>query len=411
MSLITAIRHARLPDRDGTFCLRLANGRIAAIEPEVVAATDSPAEDTISAAGGLVTAALVDAHLHLDLAYTLDQSPPNESGTLLEAIGIWSREKAKLTAADVCRGALRAICAEVAHGTGVIRSHVDVASSAGLRLAGGVLEARAAAREFCDVRLVAFPQDGLIRDPGAVEQLRESLRMGVDLVGGIPHIERTREDGLRHLALVFDIAEEFDRDIDVHIDETDDPSSRYTEHLAALTIERGRQGRVTASHVCALASYDEVHAARVMDLIAEARIHVVTNPGVNLHLQGRFDRYPIRRGLTRVRDLLARGVLCAAGQDCIRDVFYPLGNGCLLDQAHLLVHAEHMSTPAHMRQAFEMVCGMAGRIVLGAEHAVAVGAAANLVAFDATTPAELVRERPKPRWVLHAGREVYPQNK
>jgi len=235
--------------------------------------------------------------------------------------------------------------------------------------------------------------------------MKQSLAMGVDVVGGIPHVERTTEDGLKHLQQVFELADKPGLKIDVHIDETDDPTSRYTERLAALTIERGMQGRVTASHVCALAGYDEVHASKVMDLLAEAGVSVVTNPGVNLHLQGRFDRYPKRRGLTRVRDLLSRGVVCGAGQDCIRDVFYPLGNGCMLDQAFLLAHAEHMTDAAGLRSAFEMVCGMAASVVGAVKRGVAEEPA-DLAIFPAESIEELVRERPRPRAVLFGGRVV-----
>ena len=289
-------------------------------------------------------------------------------------------------------------------GTGIFRSHVDVASSAGMRLCEGVLAAREDTNHECKIQFVAFPQDGLVRDPSALDLMRRALKAGVNLVGGIPHIERVPRDGLRHLELVFDLAEEFDTAIDCHIDETDDPQSIYTEHLAALTIERGWQGRVTASHVCALSSYTDVHAARVIGLLAEARVHVVTNPGVNLHLQGRFDRYPKRRGLTRVRELLDAGVICAAGQDCIKDPFYPLGTGQMLDQAFLLVHAEHMSSPERMKQAMEMVCCKAGEVVKLGHHRAEVGALANLAVWPVDSIPELIRLRPRPRAVLHGGR-------
>ena len=362
--------------------------------------------EALDARGGLVTPALVDAHVHLDLAYSLELVPENESGTLHEAIRHWARAKAGISAANTRARARRAIETEVSYGTGILRSHVDVGSAAGLRLAEGVLAAREDTVRLCKLELVAFPQDGLIRDPGAVENVRQALRSGVDLVGGIPHIERVPRDGRRHLELVFDLAAEFDTNIDVHIDETDDPSSRYVEHLAALTIERGWQGRVTASHVCALASYDEVHAARVIELLAEARISVVTNPGVNLHLQGRFDAYPKRRGLTRVRALLDAGVPCAVGQDCIQDPFYPLGRGQLLEQVFLLVHAEHMSGPARLKQALEMACCRAGEVVGLGHHKVQPGASANLAVWPVATVAELIRERPRPRAVLHDGRVV-----
>lgn len=403
--MISQIVNARLLDRDGLWRIELRDGRIRGIEPSS-SQSIGEARDTLDAGGRLVTPSLVDPHLHLDLAYSLELVPENKSGTLLEAIELWSRAKAELSAKNVRERAVRAIREEVRHGTGLIRTHVDVASNAGMRLCEGVLAAREATQSLCEIQVVAFPQDGLIRDPQAVEQMRDAIKAGVDVVGGIPHIERTQRDGLEHLEVVFDIAAQFDADIDVHIDETDDASSVYTESLAALAIERGWQGRVTASHVCALSSYSDVHASRVMDLIAEAGVSVVTNPGVNLHLQGRFDRYPKRRGLTRVRELLDRGVVCGAGQDCIRDPFYPLGNGAMLDQAFLLVHADHLSLPRQVRQAFDMVCGSAGRIVRQQPYEIAVGASDDLVVWPQSDAAELVRLRPIPTAVFRNGRLV-----
>ncbi|MCH7871873.1 MAG: amidohydrolase family protein [Planctomycetes bacterium] len=388
-----------MPNRAGNWTLRLAEGRIKAIEP-FAAETAAGGSRELDAAGGLLTPRLVDPHLHLDLAYSLDIVEENQSGTLLEAIGLWTEAKKHIQSDDVRERALRAIREEVRFGTGLIRSHVDVASASQMRLCEGVLAAREATRDYLVIQLVAFPQDGLIRDPKAVDLIRSAIRAGVDLIGGIPHIERTQPEGIAHLEQVFDLAAEFDADVDVHIDETDDPASRYTEHLAALTIQRGWQGRVTASHVCALASYDDVHASRVMDLIAEADIKVVTNPGVNLHLQGRFDGYPKRRGLTRISELLQRGVTCAAGQDCIRDPFYPLGNGKMLDQAFLLAHAEHMASPTQIKQAFDMICGKAADLMRIDHHALEVGAPANLLLFEAGDVAELVRMRPTPRHVI-----------
>ena len=402
---LSAILNARLPSRDGRWSLRFSDGRIDAIEPYSIGKT-SHAPGELDAGGGLVTRRLVDPHLHLDLAYTLDIVEENQSGTLLEAIALWSEAKKLLQPDEVRARALRAIHEELRFGTGLIRSHVDVASASQMRLCEGVLAAREATRDLLVIQLVAFPQDGLIRDPNAVDLMRSAIRSGVDLVGGIPHIERTQREGIAHLEQVFDLAAELDADIDVHIDETDDPASRYTEHLASLTIQRGWHGRVTASHVCALASYDDAHAARVMDLLAEADINVITNPGVNLHLQGRFDRYPKRRGLTRVSELLKRGVTCAAGQDCIRDPFYPLGNGKMLDQAFLLVHADHMSSPAQIQQAFEMVCGKAAEVMRIDHHAIEVGATANVLVFDVTDVTELVRLRPTPQQVIRQARTL-----
>lgn len=400
------IVNARLLDQPGLWSIELDGAAIRSVAPQPQRIAAAGGAD-LDAAGGLVTPALVDPHLHLDLAYSLELVPPNHSGTLLEAIGLWSAAKADISAENTRERALRAIHDQVGFGTGLIRSHVDVAGSAGMRLCEGVLAARQAAQGICEIQLVAFPQDGLVRDPGAVDLVRQAVRSGVNLVGGIPHIERTHRESIRHLELVFDLAAELDADVDVHIDETDDPYSRCTEELASLTIERGWQGRVTASHVCALASYPDPHAARVIDMLAEAQINVVCNPGVNLHLQGRFDDYPKRRGLTRVRQLLARGVRCAAGQDCIRDPFYPLGNGCMLDQAFLLVHADHLSSPPLIRRALDMVCGLAGQIVLGRPYEIAPGAAAHLAVWPCEEVAELVRLRPRPACVLHAAAPVH----
>lgn len=399
------VRHQAQP---GAWEVTLAGGRIGAFDGphDVAAAPARHAGDTLDCGGGLLTPTLVDPHVHLDLAYSLDLVPENVSGTLGEAIGLWCEAKAHISAENTRARARKAIETEVSYGTGVMRSHVDVGTSAGLRLADGVLAAREDTRDICKIQLTAFPQDGLIRDPGALDNMRAALQRGFDLVGGIPHVERTPQDGRRHLELVFDLAQEFDANIDVHIDESDDPDSQFTEQLADLTIARGWQGRVTASHVCALASYDHAHAAKVIGLLAEARVDVVTNPGVNLHLQGRHDRYPKRRGLTRVRELLAAGVRCGAGQDCIVDPFYPLGKGQLLEQVFLLVHAEHMSTPDLMFQAMQMVCCHAGEILGLGQHRPEPGAPANVAVWPVTSIPELIRERPRPLAVLHAGRLV-----
>ncbi len=405
--IVKSIINTRRRDDPRLWTFRLDAGRIVATEAQPAhQPPPAPTGEIIDADGGLITPSLVDSHVHLDLAYSLELVPENKSGTLLEAINLWAVAKSELTAENVRARAGRAIRAEIGYGTGVLRSHVDVGSSAGMRLCEGVLAARDDTQQDCKIQLVAFPQDGLIRDPGAVDLVRQALKSGVDLVGGIPHIERVPRDGLRHIELVFDLAAEFDADIDVHIDESDDPQSMYTEHLAALTIERGWQGRVTASHVCALSSYTDVHAARVIDLLAEARVRVVTNPGVNLHLQGRFDRYPKRRGLTRVCELLDAGILCAAGQDCIKDPFYPLGSGQMLEQAFLLVHADHMSSPDRMRQAMEMICCQAGDVIGLGCHRAEVNALANLAVWPVADIPELLRLRPPPLAVLHAGRLV-----
>lgn len=404
MTRITGIRNARIRGRRRPCDIHIdAGGRIERIGP---AGRLRKGRRVIDAGGGLVTPSFVDSHLHLDLAYSLDLVKPNKSGTLTEAIRHWDAAKKKLSVANVRERAVRAIHAEVGFGTGHIRTHVDVGTNAGLRLTEGVLAARQDCADLCDIQIVAFPQDGLVKDPGAYDQMRAALEMGCDLVGGIAHNEPTGDDSKRHIEMLFELATEFDADIDCHIDETDDPASRCTEYLAAMTIRRGRQGRVTAGHVCALASYDDVHARKVIDLLAEARVHVVTNPGVNLHLQGRFDRYPKRRGLTRVSELLAAGVNVAAGQDCIRDPFYPFGTGQMLEVAHLLVHADHMTTARQIDQAYDAVTHNAARALRLDRYGSARGCRADLVVLPVSDVLEAIRTRPIPTHVIKSGNVI-----
>ena len=362
----------------------------------------------IDAGGGLVLPSFVDSHLHLDLAYSLDVAKPNKSGTLMEAIRHWDEAKRRLTPDNVRDRAIRAIHAEVSFGTGFIRTHVDVGTGAGLRLVEGVLAAREACKHLVDIQIAVFPQDGILKDPGAFDQMRGALERGCDLVGGIAHNERTEDDSVRHIEMLFELAAEFDANIDCHIDETDDPCSRCTEYLAAKTIECGWQGRVTASHVCALSSYDNVHAKKVIDLLHDARVSVVTNPGVNLHLQGRYDRYPKRRGLTRVTELLDAGVNVAVGQDCIRDPFYPFGTGQMLDVAHALAHADHLTTPRQLNQVMDAITVGGAKALHIDKYGVRVGCRADLVVLPVGDVHEALRTRPIPTHVLKGGRLIKP---
>lgn len=408
MKTINEIANARLRGREGVFTVEIdATGRISAV-------TASPErrgidrDRVIDAAGGLVMPSFIDLHLHLDLAYSLDVVPENKSGTLVEAIGLYSDAKKSFSPPSVCERAVRAISDEVSFGTGAIRNHVDVGATAELRLCEGILAAREQTKDKVDIEVVVFPQDGVIRDAGAVDRMREAMRMGCDLIGGIAHYERTPTDSQRQIELLFDLAAEFDCGIDCHIDETDSPESRCVEYLAAETIKRGWQGRVTASHVCALSSYEPVHAAKVIALLAEAQVHVVTNPGVNLHLQGRFDTYPKRRGLTRVRELMAAGVNVSAGQDCIKDPFYPMGTGQMLDVAHLLVHADHLSLPHQIEAVADAITVNPAKAMRRTDYGTDVGCRADLVVLPVENVHEAIRRRPTPIAVLKRGKQVTP---
>jgi cytosine deaminase len=399
---IHGIRNTRLRGRRDLVDIRIdSDGRIATIGKKL---QYKRGERIFDATGGLTLPGFVDPHVHLDLAYSLELVKPNKSGTLIEAIRHWSSAKKTMTAGSVRDRAIRAIDAEASFGTTHIRTHVDVGSTAGLRLVEGVLAAREARRGVVDIQVVTFPQDGIIQDPSASDRMREAMRMGCDVVGGIAHNERTSDDSKLHIEVMFDIAEEFGAPIDCHIDETDDPYSRCTEYLAAQTIERKFHGRVTASHACALASYDDVHAKKVIDLLATGRVHVVTNPQVNLHLQGRFDRYPKRRGLTRVSELVAAGVNVSAGQDCIRDPFYPLGTGQMLDVAHTLVHADHQSTPKQMEWVIDSITKNGAAAMGDRNYGIRKGAFADVVVLQVDNVLDAIRVRPIPNLVCKSGR-------
>lgn len=407
---VDRIINASLRGREGRFDLAISGATIAEVRPTLHSGDEPPgavAPGTVDAQGGLVVPSFVDPHLHLDLAFSVDLVPENASGTLVEAIELWSEAKRSISAENVRERAIRAIKQEAAFGTGFIRTHVDVATNAGLRLVEGVLAAREATRHLCEIEVVVFPQDGILRDPGAREQMAAAMRLGCDVIGGIAHNERTTLDSRRHCEVLFELAREFDAPIDCHIDETDAPESRCVEELAALTLATPAwAGRVTGSHVCALASYTDVHAAKIVSMIADAGMHVVCNPCVNMHLQGRFDRYPKRRGLTRVSELRARGVTIGAGQDCIQDPFYPLGTGQMLDVAHMLVHADHLSRLSDIEYAFDCIGANAARIMGIAGYGVSTGCGANLVVLPVGTASEAVRTRPRPAAVIREGQLV-----
>jgi cytosine deaminase len=406
---ITHIHNARLRGREGLHSMTIDDhGRIAAVEKSPGHVVGG-GPDQVDAAGGLVLPSFIDLHLHLDLAYSLDLVPENRSGTLVEAIGLYSEAKRTFTPDSVCDRAVRAIRDEVLFGTGAIRNHVDVGATAELRLCEGVLAAREKMNDCIDIEVVTFPQDGVIRDHGSLDRMRAAMKMGCDVVGGIAHYERTPRDSQRQIELLFDLAEEFDAPIDCHIDETDSPESRCVEYLAAETVKRGWQGRVTASHVCALASYEPVHAAKVIGLLAEAQVHVVTNPGVNLHLQGRFDTYPKRRGLTRVRELMAAGVNVSAGQDCIKDPFYPFGTGQMLEVAHLLVHADHLSSASQIESAMDAITVNPARAMQRGDYGALPGCRADLVVLPVDSVHEAIRCRPRPIAVLKQGMRLSPK--
>src|SRR4051812_4389951 len=358
----------------------------------------------LDAEGRLLSPPLVDPHVHMDAVLTVGEPRYNESGTLIEGILTWAERKPSLTHEDVKSRAREAIRWEVAQGTGLIRSHVDVCDPS-LTALRALLELRDEVRDIVDLRLIAFPQDGILSFPNGKELMREAMRLGCDVIGGIPHYEWTREDGVEEVNFIFDLARETGAPIDLHCDETDDEHSRFLEVVAARTMRDGMQGRVVAGHTTAMGSYNDGYAFKLLQILKRAGVTIVANPLDNIVLQGRFDTYPKRRGMTRVKELDAAGVNVACGHDSIMDPWYPLGRGSMLDALSMLVHVAQMTGRSELFRAYEMVTTNAGRAA-GLDWTVKEGGAANFVVFDCADEAEAIRLRPAARWVVRNGRIV-----
>ena len=397
------IRHARLHRHEGLVDIAVKDGQFARIAHEL---TSDNATREIDAASRLVTPPFIDAHVHLDAVLTVGQPRYNSSGTLLEGIQIWSERKPSLTREDVKSRVLEEVRWEVAQGTLHIRSHVDVCDPA-LTALRALIEVREEVRDICDLQLVAFPQDGIMSFPNGRELMRKAMELGCDLVGGIPHYEWTRDMGVEDIHFGFALAKEFNRDIDVHCDETDDPHSRFTEVMAADTLQQGWQGRVTASHCTAMHSYDNAYAFKLIRLLARAQMSVIANPFDNVVLQGRFDTYPKRRGITRVKELLASGVNVTLGHDSIMDPWFPLGKGDMLAAAQLALFLCHMSGYEEINDVFDLITTNAARALrIQDRYGIEEGKPADFLILDAPSAFEALRLVPARLHVFKHGREV-----
>ncbi|MEP4249544.1 amidohydrolase family protein [Tateyamaria sp.] len=379
-------KQARLPDGCGPLDIAVQGDKIVAIAPLV----DAEAHEVIDAAGRLVAPPFTDPHFHMDATLSLGSPRVNVSGTLLEGIALWGELKPLLTPDAVMERALRYCDLAVAQGLLSIRSHVDVCDD-NLTAVQALIEVRKRVAPYIDLQLVAFPQDGLYRSATAETNLLRALDMGVDVVGGIPHFERTMADGARSVTRLCEIAAERDLMLDLHCDESDDPMSRHVETLAAETTRLGLGGRVSASHVTAMHSYDNYYASKLIPLIAESGMNVIPNPLINITLQGRSDTYPRRRGLTRVPELRAAGVNVAFGQDCTMDPWYSLGSGDMLEVAHMGVHAVPMTSREAMAWTFTSVTENGARAMGLPDPTLRVGGPANMVLLQARDPIEAVR--------------------
>jgi cytosine deaminase len=368
-------------------------------------APDGDAATTLDLGGRLVTPPLVEPHIHLDAVLTVGQPRPNRSGLLFEGIAIWGERVKDLSADDVKARVRQVLRWQLASGVQHVRSHVDVCDPDLVALRA-LLELRDEVRDQIDLQLVAFPQQGILGFDGGRELMRRAAELGVDVIGGIPHFELTREDGVESVLFSFALAEEFGLRVDIHCDETDDDHSRFVEVMAAQTIRRGMSGRVTASHTTAMHSYNAAYAYRLVNNIKRAGLHMVTNPLDNSVLQGRFDTGPIRRGHTRVKQLQDAGVNVCIGHDSVMDPWYPLGFGDPLQAAFVFVHLGHYSGDDELRRLLDMVTVNPAAALGVPGYGIEVGTPANLVVFDARSDADAIRLQPRRYLVLRHGRVV-----
>jgi cytosine/creatinine deaminase len=383
------ITNATLPDGRRNVSVAVQNGKITEVAEGPITAQ---ARETVDAKGYLLTPPFCDPHFHMDATLSYGLPRVNESGTLLEGIALWGELKPTLKAEDMIERALTYCDWAVAKGLLHIRSHVDTSDPSMLPVQA-LLEVKKRVASYIDLQLVAFPQDGVLRTKGGLDNLKKALDMGVDVVGGIPHFERTMAQGAESVKLLCEIAAERGKLVDMHCDETDDPMSRHIETLAFETQRLGLQGRVNGSHCTSMHSMDNYYVSKLIPLIAESQVSVIANPLINITLQGRHDTYPKRRGMTRVPELMAAGVNVAFGHDCVMDPWYGMGSGDMLEVAHMGLHVAQMTSQKGIKACFEAVTTNAAKVMHLQGYGIAKGCDANLVLLQAREVVEAIRLR------------------
>lgn len=397
------IENVRLPGREGLWQLGIEDGRFGSITPMGESRDESL--EVLNARGGLALPPFIEPHIHLDTTQTAGQPNWNQSGTLFEGIERWAERKALLTHEDVKARAWKTLKWQIANGIQFVRTHVDV-SDPTLTALKAMLEVKAEVAPWVDLQIVAFPQEGILSYPDGAALLEKALQLGADVVGAIPHFEFTREYGVESLHIAFALAKKYDRPLDIHCDEIDDEQSRFVETVAALALKEGIGHRVTASHTTAMHSYNGAYTSRLFRLLKLSGINFVANPLVNIHLQGRFDDYPKRRGITRVKELLGAGINVCFGHDDVFDPWYPLGTGNMLQVLHMGLHVCQMMGYQQINDGLELITHNSARTFGVADYGIKEGNAANLVILPAENGFEAVRCQVPVRWSIRQGRII-----
>ncbi|MGG6265757.1 cytosine deaminase [Leptolyngbya sp. AN03gr2] len=376
-------------------------GEIVEIAPHLESAT---AEMELEIQGHLVSPPFVESHIHLDSALTAGEPRWNQSGTLFEGIEIWRERKQNLSLEDVKQRAIETLKQQALQGVLFVRSHADV-SEQSLTALKALLEVREEVKDWITLQVVAFPQDGIYGGAKNDELMEEAMRLGADVVGGIPHYELTREDGVRSIDRIFELAQKYDRLIDIHCDEIDDDQSRFLEVVAACAIRTGMGSKVTASHTTAFGSYNNAYAFKLLGFLKRTQLNFIANPLINITLQGRTDTYPKRRGVTRVKELWQQGMNVSLGHDCVQDPWYSLGTGNMLDVASMAVHVCQMTGTAEIDACYNMVTwGGAKTLNIEEQYGIEVGKPANLIVLDAIDKYDAIRRRATVQYVISQGK-------
>ena len=386
------LKNAKLYGQKGKWDIDVQDGLIHTIKP-AAGTNESSDPNIIDLNGKIVLPPYVEPHIHLDYVLTAGTPRWSKSGSVFEGIEIWSERKQMINESkqDIKDRALKAVKMQLKHGIQHVRTHVDVGDPE-LKGLKALLEVKEEIKPWMDLQIVAFPQEGLYTKPDAEELLEKALEMGADVVGGIPHYELTREDGVRSVKRALELANKYDKLVDIHCDEIDDDQSRYLEVLAGESLKLGMGDRVTASHTTAMASYSNAYTYKLFQTLKKAGIHFVALPKANLHLQGRFDNHPVRRGLTRVKEMLAEGINVSFGLDSIMDPWYPLGDGNLMSVVDVGLHACHMTDHKHIVEALDLITTNGAKALgMKDEYGVKEGNKANLIVIDADSEYEAIR--------------------
>ena len=387
--------------------VRIVDGKFAEIADNLA---PEAGEQVIDAANKLMIPPFVDPHVHLDSTMTAGDPEWNETGTLFDGIRIWSERKKTLSHEDVKQRAIQALKIQAAHGLQFVRSHVDI-TDPDLVALKALIEVREEVKPWMTLQLVAFPQEGILSFPGGKELMIKAAELGVDAIGAIPHFEFTREYSVESLHFAFEVAQKYNLLIDAHTDEIDDPASRGLETMATLALETGLKEKVTASHTTAMGSYNDAYVYKLMRLLKMSDINFVANPLINMYLGGRFDTYPKRRGLTRVKELDAEGINVAFGEDDIKDPWYPMGNGNMVDALHMGLHATQIMGYSEIMNSYRFITKNGARTMhVQDSYGIEVGKPANFLIFNATNWFDALNERAEMLYSIHNG-EVLVETK